>query len=306
MLGQTHLGYSMRILAKLCSGGRPLFLAGALAILGCVSNGGGGDGEVVVDGFVPTESLQELGEDGEEPKTEVRNSTGKSSFYLSSRIVRNLHPLVRDAQERLKSNPYDLESFKILAYRELMEGNPDGVVVRLHQVETRMDDEAYVMLGIAYLSLGKEDLGFRAFDKAAAKNPNNMLVDLNRGVYLLEHGAVPAARGILRRVAERNPKSTVARFQLGRAEYLLKDYENAIGNLKEATNGFYERDVARYTLGLVYQVGLRDYAKAHEMFSSVADDPHASSAMRGLAGGALKDLDQDFNGVGSETVFDKK
>lgn len=286
-----------------------------LGLWGCVSQQAHypmGSEKLQVDGFVPTEALQDLSDTGDEPRVERRGggtTSGKSSFYLSSHLVRNLHPLIKQAEDRLKTKPYDLESFKILAYRALMEGNPDGVLIYMRTAEGRsrsLDDESYVMMGIAWLVKGKEKEGFAALDRAASINPANILVDLNKGVYLLEHGEVVPARKLLKRVLDKAPESTVAHFQLGRAEYLQKNYIEAEKHLREATYGFFERDVARLTLGYVYQVGFRDYTKAHTSFSDLKDDPFANLTMQGLANGALKDLENDFKGVGSQTVFDKK
>src|SRR3977135_1153567 len=70
-------------------------------------------------------------------------------------------------------------------------------------------------IGVAYMNQQLFEKGLKAFEEAAAKDPNLRVTTLNRGVALLNLQRVDDAKILLQKAAQDDPKDAHAWYSLG-------------------------------------------------------------------------------------------
>lgn len=224
---------------------------------------------------------------------------GSKEYYFSLKQTGNITAQAAKARRTLKSQPFQLGALKALAYEALADNNPEGAQAFLKIATDKkvgLDDEAYVILGVAHLIREEERKGFEMLERAEAMNSRNILPAVNMGLFHLAKGSGRDAAIYFRRVLLVEPNNPVAHIHAGDAFYLVKDFKNSIAHFDKVLELSPDNQVARYNLGIVYHVGLRQYGKAKNHFQKLLEDKNLDPTIRSVTEGALKNVAREEHG----------
>jgi tetratricopeptide (TPR) repeat protein len=138
-------------------------------------------------------------------------------------------------------------------------------------------------IGVAYMNQQLFEKGLRAFEEAAAKDPNLRVTTLNRGVALLNLQRVDEAKALLQKAAQDDPKDPHPWYNLG-LYYKNSDSPQAAVDAFGRVTELDPNDAdAWYFLGSTY-AQLKRYPEAIEAFEhALKIDPLHASAQFGLS-----------------------
>lgn len=157
--------------------------------------------------------------------------------------------LLKDLQERLVKNPYDVET--------------------------------YTILGQLYLEHDETDKAIEAFEKAVSLTPGTADMYRSLGVAYLGKGNMERAAASLGRAAEMDPHDAAGHYHLGVARRELGDYEGAREAFERAVREDASYAPPYFSLGQLYRSIHGEREKAVRCFSKYLelqpDDPRAST-----------------------------
>src|SRR6266404_2351275 len=138
-------------------------------------------------------------------------------------------------------------------------------------------------IGVAYMNQQLFEKGLKAFEEAAAKDPNLNVTTLNRGVALLNLQRVDEAKALLQKAAQDDPKDPHPWYNLG-LYYKNSDSPQAAVDAFGRVTELDPNDAdAWYFLGSTY-AQLKRYPEAIEAFEhALKIDPLHASAQFGLS-----------------------
>lgn len=157
------------------------------------------------------------------------------------------------------------------------------------------DFRAFVGRGDAYWKLGDYDKAIDSYDEAVRINPSTEETFFSRGFFYVASGKnyVKAIEDLKKAIELNTPDMDGAYFNIGRAYYELKDYDNAIknftvcldGNLNSAYAPKNKRRSNLYACRANAYMGKKSYAEAIEDFkkSIELDMSYAANVYTGLA-----------------------
>jgi Flp pilus assembly protein TadD len=138
-------------------------------------------------------------------------------------------------------------------------------------------------LGVAYMNQQLFEKGLKAFEEAAAKDPNLKVTALNRGVALLNLQRVEEAKALLEKAAQNDPQDAHAWYNLGLYYKNSSNPQAAINAFRRVTEIDPEDADTWYFLGSTY-AQLKQYPEAIAAFEHALKlDPLHASAEFGLA-----------------------
>jgi tetratricopeptide (TPR) repeat protein len=111
-------------------------------------------------------------------------------------------------------------------------------------------------LGSEYRTAGKPLEAEAAFQQELEINPFNVLARYKLGVVAVEHGDGARAKELIEAALKQKPGLRHSEYNLGRAEMLLEQYENALVHLQRATKTETDSEVLQqswFQLGIVYR-----------------------------------------------------
>ena len=138
-------------------------------------------------------------------------------------------------------------------------------------------------LGVAYMNQQLFEKGLKAFEEAAAKDPNLKVTTLNRGVALLNLQRVEEAKALLEQAAHDDPKDAHAWYNLGLYYKNSSNPQAAISAFRRVTEIDPEDADTWYFLGSTY-AQLKQYPEAIDAYEHALKlDPLHASAEFGLS-----------------------
>src|SRR5882762_5631404 len=138
-------------------------------------------------------------------------------------------------------------------------------------------------IGVAYMNQQLFEKGLKAFEEAAAKDPNLKVTTLNRGVALLNLQRVDEAKALLQKAAQDDPKDPHAWYSLGLFYKNSDKPQAAIDTFRRVTEIDPNDADAWYFLGSTYSQ-LKQFPEAIEAFDrALKVDPLHASAQFGLS-----------------------
>src|SRR5262249_33020389 len=111
-------------------------------------------------------------------------------------------------------------------------------------------------LGSEYVSVTKPQEAEAAFQRELEINPHNVLARYKLGVLAVTQGDGARAKELIEAAVKEKPELRHADYNLGRAEMLLNQDENALRHLRQATSVETDPEVleqAWFQLGIVYR-----------------------------------------------------
>jgi tetratricopeptide (TPR) repeat protein len=163
---------------------------------------------------------------------------------------------------------------------------PLGLLVALIGAASPPDPQEAARLnniGVAYMNQQLFEKGLKAFEEAAAKDPNLKVTTLNRGVALLNLQRVDEAKTLLQKAAQDDPKDAHAWYSLGLYYKNSDSPQAAIDAFRRVTEIDPNDADAWYFLGSTYSQ-LKQYPEAIEAFEhALKIDPLHASAQFGLS-----------------------
>jgi tetratricopeptide (TPR) repeat protein len=138
-------------------------------------------------------------------------------------------------------------------------------------------------LGVAYMNQQLFEKGLKAFEEAAAKDPNLKVTTLNRGVALLNLQRVEKAKTLLAQAAKNDPKDAHPWYNLGLYYKNSADPASAVDAFRHVIEIDPEDADTWYFLGSTY-AQLKQYPEAIDAFEhALKVDPLHASAEFGLS-----------------------
>jgi tetratricopeptide (TPR) repeat protein len=138
-------------------------------------------------------------------------------------------------------------------------------------------------IGVAYMNQQLFEKGLKAFEEAAAKDPNLKVTTLNRGVALLNLQRVDEAKALLQKAAQDDPKDPHPWYNLGLFYKNSDSPQAAIDAFRRVTELDPNDADAWYFLGSTH-AQLKQYPEAIEAFEhALKIDPLHASAQFGLS-----------------------
>src|SRR5882762_11138275 len=138
-------------------------------------------------------------------------------------------------------------------------------------------------IGVAYMNQQLFEKGLKAFEEAAAKDPNLRVTTLNRGVALLNLQRVDDAKILLQKAAQDDPKDAHAWYSLGLYYKNSDSPQAAIDAFRRVTEIDPNDADAWYFLGSTHSQ-LKQFSEAIEAFDhALKIDPLHASAQFGLS-----------------------
>src|SRR5882762_2154543 len=138
-------------------------------------------------------------------------------------------------------------------------------------------------IGVAYMNQQLFEKGLKAFEEAAAKDPNLKVTTLNRGVALLNLQRVDEAKALLQKAAQDDPKDAHPWYNLGLYYKNSDSAQSAIDAFRRVTELDPNDADAWYFLGSTYSQ-LKQFPEAIEAFEhALKIDPLHASAQFGLS-----------------------
>jgi tetratricopeptide (TPR) repeat protein len=138
-------------------------------------------------------------------------------------------------------------------------------------------------IGVAYMNQQLFEKGLKAFEEAAAKDPNLKVTTLNRGVALLNLQRVDKAKALLLKAAQDDPKDAHPWYSLGLYYKNSDSPQAAIDAFRRVTEIDPNDADAWYFLGSTY-AQLKQYPEAIDTFEhALKIDPLHASAQFGLS-----------------------
>ncbi len=138
-------------------------------------------------------------------------------------------------------------------------------------------------IGVAYMNQQLFEKGLKAFEEAAAKDPNLNVTTLNRGVALLNLQRVDEAKALLQKAAQDDPKDPHPWYNLGLYYKNSDSPQAAIDAFRGVTEIDPNDADAWYFLGSTH-AQLKQYPEAIEAFEhALKIDPLHASAQFGLS-----------------------
>ena len=138
-------------------------------------------------------------------------------------------------------------------------------------------------IGVAYMNQQLFEKGLKAFEEAAAKDPNLNVTTLNRGVALLNLQRVDEAKALLQKAAQDDPKDPHPWYNLGLYYKNSDSPQSAIDAFRRVTELDPNDADAWYFLGSTY-AQLKQYPQAIDAFEhALKIDPLHASAQFGLS-----------------------
>jgi tetratricopeptide (TPR) repeat protein len=138
-------------------------------------------------------------------------------------------------------------------------------------------------LGVAYMNQQLFEKGLKAFEQAAALDPQMEVAQVNRGIALLNLQRLDEASKILLDAVKRTPKDAHAWYNLGLLYKNSSDIQAAVDAFRRVTEIDAKDADAWYFLGSVYAQA-KEYSRAVEAFERALKlDPLHASAEFGLS-----------------------
>jgi tetratricopeptide (TPR) repeat protein len=138
-------------------------------------------------------------------------------------------------------------------------------------------------IGVAYMNQQLFEKGLKAFEDAAAKDPNLKVTALNRGVALLNLQRVDEAKALLENAAKDDPKDAHAWYSLGLYYKSSSVPEKAVESFRRVTEIDPSDADTWYFLGSTY-AQLKQFPEALDAFEhALKIDPLHASAQFGLS-----------------------
>jgi tetratricopeptide (TPR) repeat protein len=138
-------------------------------------------------------------------------------------------------------------------------------------------------IGVAYMNQQLFEKALKAFEEAAANDPELEVANVNRGVALLNLQRLDEAKALLEREVKNNPKDPHAWYNLGLYYKNSADAGAAVDAFRRVTEIDASNADTWYFLGSTY-AQLKQFSEAIEAFEhSLKLDPHHASAQFGLA-----------------------
>ena len=138
-------------------------------------------------------------------------------------------------------------------------------------------------IGVAYMNQQLFEKGLKAFEEAAAKDPNLKVTTLNRGVALLNLQRIDEAKALLQKAAQDDPKDPHPWYNLGLYYKNSDSPQSAVEAFRRVTELDPNDADAWYFLGSTHSQ-LKQYQEAIEAFEhALKIDPLHASAQFGLS-----------------------
>jgi len=138
-------------------------------------------------------------------------------------------------------------------------------------------------LGVAYMNQQLFEKALNAFQESAARDPQSVLIQVNRGIALLALGKVDAAKPLLEEAVRKNPDDLHAWYNLGLLYKNSASSQNAIDAFTRVTQIDATDANTWYFLGAVY-AQTRKYPEAIVAFDHALElDPFHASAEFGIS-----------------------
>ncbi len=286
-----------------------LLLLTALAFpqMGCTTTAAVGSEEQKQRAGTPSKGLQvDLAESYEDSRSVYRASRyriidipNSGNFYLPATLVRDLSGKWIRAKKKLKRNPHDTWSLRVLAIYELSLGNPLAASTYIGIARSKrggFDAASSLVLALAHLASGHSAKARAEFSRAESTTAGFVLSRMNRGLNALHRGNSSLAATHFRSILSRQPDHVLAHLHLGQSYYLKRNFQLSLKHFERAAEIDPENDLAHFNRGVVLHRGFQRFDDARDALQKVAGSEKASMELKNRAEGALVDLDRADHG----------
>ncbi len=231
--------------------------------------------------------------------TKLLNLEGAGGYFLAKGSVKAIVESAKAAKKNLGTQGTNLDSFKALAYEALATNNPDGAIQYLKISEERkagLDDDALIILGVAYLVKNDEVKGFSYLQRAEAMNPRNIIPTVNMGIFYLSKARGLRSYPYFKRALDVEPRNATVHTLAASSMFAMKDFKGSTRHLEKAIKANPQSRISRFNLGLVYYIGMRDFSAASRELKVIVDDAAADPRLKARAEGMLANVKREEQG----------
>ena len=208
-------------------------------------------------------------------KQGLRKLPGQEGYYIYAVKVRNIEKQATQATQNLSRNQKVFSSIKVLMYKSLLDSRAHGVYTYNSVLKKRgfkSDSEIDLLIALANLQQGKKAYGKRLLKLAAAKSPNDFLLNFNLGIFHYHSHQLRFSEQYFKRCIRSGYKIAPVYIALGSVNFLGDKFDKAEDYFEEALSNYPGHPVALYNLGILERYAYRKEGSATMIFQRLKEN----------------------------------
>lgn len=229
---------------------------------------------------------------------EILSVTLDRHFVFKNVPAKSDEKTSQSLQSGLLNNPGDVSTIRGLAYKALCRENAEGALslIKLDTSAAFNEGESLLIQSAAYYLRGDNDLGWSLLLKSALDPRTEFLAHFNMAKISLSLGNTNQSIQESRILLNLDKNFYLSYMMLGHSYFRQKKYGESADAFRQILKYDSQQYNARYNLGLVLHLGLRNIELAQVEFKKIIDSKYATEILKLEASSAYSNAQREQHG----------